>query len=122
MASLHGADAARPRPARPAAASSRPSPSWAFAFRAGRPAVAADPPTPQRPPISMRAEGARFVAGGRTRFVRANVAIMHGAAAAIDGARSPDAIAADGMRVVRVWALGEHAAGSPDRARDYASA
>jgi len=109
----------RPRPAlAPAAA------LVAALAVAGAPSAQVAPPPSQPPAVPadfVRAEGARFVAGGRAfRFVGANAAIMHGAVRRASAERALDAIAADGMRVVRVWALGEHAAGGPDWARDYA--
>lgn len=69
----------------------------------------------------VRREGTRFVlAGAPFRFVGANVSVTHGPTqrAALD--RVLDAVAEDGLRVVRVWALGEYPADAPPWARDYA--
>ena len=69
----------------------------------------------------VRASGHRFTVDGRPfRFVGANAAILHGAVRRASAEAALDAIAADGLRVVRVWALGEHAAGAQPWARDYA--
>ncbi len=69
----------------------------------------------------VRVEGTRFVVAGRPlRFVGANVAVMHGPAHRAALTDVLDAVRADGLGVVRVWALGEAAAGAPDWARDYA--
>lgn len=68
----------------------------------------------------VRVEGTRFVVGGRTfRFVGANASILHGALRRASAERALDAMAADGLRVVRLWALGEHVADGDDWARDY---
>ncbi len=69
----------------------------------------------------VRREGTRFVlAGAPFRFVGANVSVTHGPTqrAALD--RVLDAVAEDGLRVVRVWALGEYPTDAPPWARDYA--
>jgi mannan endo-1,4-beta-mannosidase len=66
-------------------------------------------------------EGDRFVlAGAPFRFVGANVAIMHGPRhrAAVDA--TLDAARADGLTVVRVWALGEQPVDAAPWSRDYA--
>lgn len=69
----------------------------------------------------VRVEGTRFTLDGqRFRFVGANASIMHGASHRAAAARTLDAIAADGLRVVRVWALGEHPDGAEPWTRDYA--
>jgi len=69
----------------------------------------------------VRVEGGRFtLAGRRFRFVGANASIMHGAARRAAAERTLDAIAADGLRVVRLWALGEHLEGAEPWTRDYA--
>jgi mannan endo-1,4-beta-mannosidase len=66
-------------------------------------------------------QGRRFVVDGRPfRFVGTNAAIMHGAARRASAEAALDAIAHDGMRVVRIWALGEHAADGVTWAEDYA--
>jgi mannan endo-1,4-beta-mannosidase len=77
------------------------------------------------PPTShagfVRAAGTQFVVDGRPfRFVGANASILHGAVRRASAEAALDAIAADGMRVVRVWALGEHPADAAPWARDYA--
>jgi mannan endo-1,4-beta-mannosidase len=69
----------------------------------------------------VRVRGTRFVVGERDfPFLGANVAVMHGPAhrAALGGVL--DAVRDDGLRVVRVWALGEADAAAPAWARDYA--
>jgi mannan endo-1,4-beta-mannosidase len=64
------------------------------------------------------AHGTRFVVDGKPfSFVGANVEVMHGAKMRAGYARTLDAARADGLRVVRVWALGEGAADAPDWAR-----
>lgn len=81
---------------------------------------------PAAPPLMDRAgfvrvTGAHFSVDGRPfRFVGANAAILHGAVRRASAEAALDAIAADGLRVVRVWALGEHPAGADAWARDYA--
>ena len=65
--------------------------------------------------------GARFVVGGRPfRFVGANASIMHGAPHRAAVEATLDAAVADGLRVVRVWALGEQPEGADAWTRDYA--
>lgn len=59
-------------------------------------------------------------AGIPFRFVGANVAVMHGEAHRAALASTLDAVQADGLSVIRVWALGERDAGAPDWARSYA--
>ena len=69
----------------------------------------------------VQVEGRRFVLGGRAfRFVGANASIMHGAPHRAAVESTLDAIAADGLKVVRVWALGEQPEGSEPWTRDYA--
>ena len=69
----------------------------------------------------VQVAGARFVLGGRPfRFVGANVSIMHGAPHRAAVEATLDAAVADGLRVVRVWALGEQPEGADAWARDYA--
>ncbi len=83
----------------------------------------AQPVTP--PPVVDRSrfvqvDGRRFVLGGRRfKFMGANASIMHGRfdRAAVESVL--DAVAADGLKVVRVWALGEHPAGAEEWTRDY---
>jgi mannan endo-1,4-beta-mannosidase len=56
-----------------------------------------------------------FVLSGRTfRFVGANIHVMHGAEARRRAEETIAAAAADGLRVGRVWALGEGPADAPD--------
>jgi mannan endo-1,4-beta-mannosidase len=77
-------------------------------------------PSPERDAF-VRVRGTRFVVGERDfPFLGANVAVMHGPAHR--GALAPvlDAVRDDGLRVVRVWALGEAASDAPAWARDYA--
>ncbi|MFO0695526.1 MAG: cellulase family glycosylhydrolase [Polyangiales bacterium] len=54
------------------------------------------------------------------RFLGANVSIMHGPRERAAVGPVLDAVAADGLRVVRLWALGEASADAPDYVRDYA--
>jgi mannan endo-1,4-beta-mannosidase len=69
----------------------------------------------------VRVEGTRFVVGERDfPFLGANVAVMHGLAHRAALGAVLDAVRDDGLRVVRVWALGEADAGAPAWARDYA--
>lgn len=69
----------------------------------------------------VRVTGRHFtVAGARFRFVGANASIMHGPSHRAAATRTLDAIADDGLRVVRVWALGEHPDGADPWTRDYA--
>jgi hypothetical protein len=100
-------------------AQSPPTPDDAVATRdaAGLPRAAASP----RVGSFVQVEGDRFVVAGEPfRFLGANVAIMHGPRhrAAVDA--TLDAVRADGLSVVRVWALGEQPAGADPWARDYA--
>lgn len=68
----------------------------------------------------IRTDGARFVDGGRTfSFVGANVEVLHGAHSRAAYERTLDAARADGLRVVRVWALGEGPADAPDWQRAH---
>lgn len=65
--------------------------------------------------------GTRFVRDGATlRFTGANVSVMHGARERAALEETLDAVARDGGRVIRVWALGEAPPGSPAWRRDYA--
>lgn len=69
----------------------------------------------------VRIEGTAFVHGGAPwSFVGANAAVMHGRAHRDALETTLDAIAADGGRVVRIWALGEHEGDAPAWADDYA--
>lgn len=66
-------------------------------------------------------QNGRFVVDGATlRFLGGNASVMHGARERAALGTTLDAIAADGGKVVRVWALGESPSGSPDWKRDYA--
>ncbi len=61
-------------------------------------------------------EGDHLVLHGRPfRFVGANVGIVHGPLERSEAARVLDVVAADGVRVVRVWALGETDGAEPWR-------
>ncbi|MEM1413303.1 MAG: hypothetical protein AAGH15_00305 [Myxococcota bacterium] len=67
---------------------------------------------PPHPPLEdgvfVRAEGPRFHIGDRPfHFVGANVAVMHGADRRAALEETLDAVVADGLSVVRVWAFGE---------------
>jgi mannan endo-1,4-beta-mannosidase len=69
----------------------------------------------------VRAIGDHFVReGGVFRFVGANVAVVHGQAHRAALAATLDAARGDGLEVIRVWALGEREAASPDWTRAYA--
>lgn len=69
----------------------------------------------------VRVEGDHFVlAGAPYRFVGANVAVMHGPRHRAALEATLDAVVADGLSVIRVWALGEQPADAPAWARDYA--
>lgn len=69
----------------------------------------------------VHVDGARFVSeGARLRFVGANVAVMHGRAHRDALETTLDAVQADGLSVIRVWALGEREDGAPEWTRDYA--
>ncbi len=92
-------------------------------------ALAQQPTAPAPPPSTapvdrarfVQVDGRRFVLGGRGfRFVGANASVMHGVPhrEALDA--TLDAVAADGLRVVRVWALGEQPEGSQPWTRDFA--
>lgn len=78
-------------------------------------------PPPVRAPAFVRVVAGHFDRNGSVfRFLGANVAVMHGEAhrAALD--TTLDAVRSDGLRVIRVWALGEWDAGAPEWARRYA--
>ncbi len=69
----------------------------------------------------VRRDGTSFVVGGEPfRFVGANAAVMHGPVARAHYLETLDAVAADGLRVVRIWAFGETAADAPPWQNDYA--
>ena len=69
----------------------------------------------------VRVEGTRFLAGEEElRFVGANVAVMHSRQHREAMERTLDSVRADGLSVIRVWALGEQPDGAPEWARDYA--
>ncbi|MFO0711795.1 MAG: hypothetical protein U0353_18225 [Sandaracinus sp.] len=69
----------------------------------------------------VRVDGDHFVLEGAPfRFVGANVAIMHGPRHRAAVEATLDAARADGLSVVRVWALGEQPADAEPWARDYA--
>jgi mannan endo-1,4-beta-mannosidase len=63
-------------------------------------------------------DGTRFLDGDQPfRFVGANVEVMHGDRNRARAAETLDAARADGLRVVRVWALGEGAADASEWSR-----
>lgn len=69
----------------------------------------------------VRVEDGHFAVGGtRLRTLGANVAVMHGEAhrQALD--ETLDAVQADGLGLVRLWALGERDEDAPEWARSYA--
>jgi hypothetical protein len=69
----------------------------------------------------VRVRGTRFVVGDADfPFLGANVAVMHGPAHRAALGAVLDAVRDDGLRVVRVWALGEADAAAPAWANDYA--
>ena len=69
----------------------------------------------------VRVAGDHFeLAGVPFRFVGANVAVMHGDAHRAALSTTLDAVQADGLSIIRVWALGERDAGAPEWARSYA--
>jgi mannan endo-1,4-beta-mannosidase len=90
-----------------------------------QPAPAIPSPPAVAPPVDrsrfVQVDGRRFVVDGRPfRFVGANASVMHGLPhrAAVDAIF--DAAAADGLKVVRVWALGEQPDDAQPWARDFA--
>jgi mannan endo-1,4-beta-mannosidase len=69
----------------------------------------------------VHVEGIRFVVGDRPfHVVGANVGVMHGPAHRSAMSATLEAAAADGLTVVRVWALGEYPSDAPSWSRDYA--
>jgi mannan endo-1,4-beta-mannosidase len=69
----------------------------------------------------VRTEGTAFTVGGAPfAFVGANIAVMHGPVHRASMEASLDAVVADGVRVVRVWALGEYDSAAPEWADLYA--
>jgi mannan endo-1,4-beta-mannosidase len=90
-------------------------PTIVTAVRRPEPVAAPDPDP------FVRVGGGRFFLGGRPfRFLGANVAVMFGPRQRAAYEATLDAAVEDGLRVVRVWALGEaDAPGEPWR-RDYA--
>ncbi len=83
--------------------------------------LACAPARAQSEEAFVRAEGTRFVAGDRAiTVVGANVAVMHGRAQRSQMRETLEAAAADGLGIVRVWALGEYPADAPEWTREYA--
>ncbi|MBK8480476.1 MAG: cellulase family glycosylhydrolase [Proteobacteria bacterium] len=78
--------------------------------------TAAPTPAPTQPDVStpepfVRVEGTRFLVGDAPfAFVGANAHVLHGPEARTQTDATLRAVAADGLRVARVWALGEAAA------------
>jgi len=69
----------------------------------------------------VRVVEGRFQVGGMPfRFLGANAAVVHGPEARRSVDEVLDAVAADGLRVVRVWALGEAPVGAPSYQLEYA--
>lgn len=66
------------------------------------------------------ADGRFVVDGAPFRFLGGNASVMHGARERASLETTFDAIAADGGKVVRIWALGEAPSDSPSWRRDYA--
>lgn len=84
------------------------------------PALAQGPP-PVRDGAFVSAEGTRFVVDGSAfHVVGANVAVMHGRTQREHARATLEAAAADGLSLVRVWALGEYPSDAPPWTRDYA--
>lgn len=82
-------------------------------------AMAASAPPDTRDFVAV--EGTRFTVGGEPfHFVGANVAVMHGPAHRAAMEATLDAAHADGLSVVRLWALGEYDADAPAWADAYA--
>lgn len=82
-------------------------------------------PAAAQPPIEdgafVATDGPRFVVDGEPfHVVGANAAVMHGRAHREAMPRTLAAAAADGLGVVRVWALGEYPADAPNWVRRYA--
>lgn len=71
-------------------------------------------------PRFVRVVGDRFYRDHAFRFAGANVAVMHGEAHRAALRTTLDAVRDDGLQVVRLWALGERDASSPDWGRSYA--
>ncbi len=66
---------------------------------------------PLAPADFVRVERGQFVVGDKPfRFVGANASVIHGANERRDADAILDAVQADGLRVIRIWALGEQAA------------
>ncbi len=89
--------------------------------------AAAAQSTPTPPPSLaasdelVHVEAGHFVLrGARFRALGANVAVMHGGAHRQALEQTLDAAQADGLGLVRLWALGEREEGAPDWARSYA--
>ncbi len=86
----------------------------------------AQSPAPAAPITStdadfVRVSGTSFTLGGAPfHFLGANVAVMHGATHRAALAQTLDAVRADGLTVVRVWALGERPDTAQPWTRDYA--
>ncbi len=81
----------------------------------------ADPPNTPSDAAFVRTGGDRFVVEGETfAFVGGNAAVMHGAAARAALGSTLDAMVQDGLRVVRIWALGEAPADAPEWKREFA--
>lgn len=69
----------------------------------------------------VRVDGTALTLDGEPfSFVGANVAVMHGPAHRAAVEATLDAVVADGGRVVRLWALGEHEADAPAWADEFA--
>ena len=80
-------------------------------------------PRAEHPPPGpfVRVEGTSFFIGDEPfAFVGANAAVVHGRRHRDALDRVLDAAETDGLRVIRVWALGERPEGAPAWSRDYA--
>lgn len=80
--------------------------------------VRADAPSPNS---FVRVSGTRFFVGEeRFHFIGANTGVMHGRPHREAMERTLDAVKADGLRVIRIWALGERPDDAPAWSRDFA--
>jgi mannan endo-1,4-beta-mannosidase len=75
----------------------------------------------ERPRDFVRVSGTRFVIGETPfHFIGANAGVVHGRPHREAMERTLDAVQADGLRVIRIWALGERAEDAPEWSRDFA--
>ncbi len=82
-------------------------------------AIAPESPPPLRD--FVRVSGTRFMIGDTPfHFIGANAGVVHGRPHREAMERTLDAVRADGLRVIRIWALGERADDAPEWSRDFA--